>query len=147
MAFGSDQLGALTRQVLSRQQLNVSASEYGGYSCSSLKSAEALAIELRATHRIPKLMAKQTPNFSAVRIWSFHTIFHGNKAKEKSMSADHTSSRSAQNRHLPLCCTYQPEIFQNVLWVFYRYMFQGGHPKRPSPTACTAPMGEQRLVL
>jgi len=45
-------------------------------------------------------MAKQTPIFSVVRIWSFHKIFHGNKAKEKSMSADHTVLRSAQDNHL-----------------------------------------------
>jgi hypothetical protein len=31
-----------------------------------------------------------TPIFSGVRIWRFHKTFHGNRAKEKSMIADHT---------------------------------------------------------
>jgi hypothetical protein len=43
------------------------------------------------TYKRPKLMAMPTPIFSGVRIWRFHRTFQGNRAKEKSMIADHTA--------------------------------------------------------
>jgi hypothetical protein len=45
----------------------------------------------RQTYKIPKLIAKPAPIFSAVRICSFHRICHGNKASDISIMADHTA--------------------------------------------------------
>jgi hypothetical protein len=45
------------------------------------------------TYKTPKLMAIPTPIFSAVRIWTFHRIFQGSKARDTSIIADHTKDQ------------------------------------------------------
>jgi hypothetical protein len=60
------------------------------------------------TYKTPKLIAMPTPIFSAERICSFHRTFQGSKARDISISADHTIGSVSLHRYLGTNqCTYQ----------------------------------------
>ena len=43
---------------------------------------------VRASYKIPQLMATATPTFSFLGIWRLHTSFQGNKARLMSIAAE-----------------------------------------------------------
>jgi hypothetical protein len=52
------------------------------------------------TYKTPKLIAIPTPIFSAGRICSFQRTFQGSKARDISISADHTMGSVSPRRYL-----------------------------------------------
>jgi hypothetical protein len=90
-----------TRQILFCQLFDIPASDDGGGSCSFTQRASVTVPCSRHkgsskdwAYKTPKLMAIPTPIFSASRICSFHRTRQGSKARDISISADHTSGPS-----------------------------------------------------